>query len=331
MTNANVIEVEHLHKIYKTKTGFHTAVRDVSFSVRKGELFGFLGPNGAGKTTTISILCTLLKPTQGKATLNGFDILKYPHAVRQSIGLVFQEPSLDERLTARENLEFHALLYNIPRTLRAERIQQMLTMMELEMRQDELVRHFSGGMKRRLEIARGLLHHPKVLFLDEPTLGLDPQTRSYIWNYIQELKRKEEITLFLTTHHMDEAEHCDRIAVIDHGEIIALDTPDSLKKTIGGDMIYLTTPNPKGAKEEIVRRYSIQVKEEPPQGLYFEMVNGEEFIPGFIKEASFKITSISVRRPTLEDVFLKLTGHNLREQSPDSLSLMKTHARIKNR
>ncbi len=327
----NVIEVEHLHKVYKTKTGFHTAVRNVSFSVSKGELFGFLGPNGAGKTTTISILCTLLRPTQGRATLNGFDILKYPHAVRQSIGLVFQEPSLDERLTARENLEFHALLYNIPRTLRRERIQQMLTMMELEMRQDELVRHFSGGMKRRLEIARGLLHHPKVLFLDEPTLGLDPQTRSYIWNYIQELKRKEEITLFLTTHHMDEAEHCDRIAVIDHGEIIVLDTPDSLKKTIGGDMIFLTTLNPKGAKEEIARRYSVQVKEDPPKGLYFEMANGEEFIPGFIQEASFKITSISVRRPTLEDVFLKLTGHNLREGLPDSLSLMKTHARIKNR
>jgi ABC-2 type transport system ATP-binding protein len=327
----DVIVVEHLHKIYKTKTGFHTAVRDVSFCVRRGELFGFLGPNGAGKTTTISILCTLLKPTQGNATLNGFDILKNPHAVRQSIGLVFQEPSLDERLTARENLEFHALLYNIPRALRAQRIQQMLSMMELEMRQEELVRHFSGGMKRRLEIARGLLHHPKVLFLDEPTLGLDPQTRSYIWTYIQELKHKEEITLFLTTHHMDEAEHCDRIAVIDHGEIIAMDTPDSLKKTIGGDMIYLTTLHPKGAKEEIARRYSVQVKEEPPRGLYFEMANAEEFIPGFIKEASFKITSISVRRPTLEDVFLKLTGHKLREESPDSLNLMKTHARTRKR
>jgi len=326
-----MIEVEHLHKVYKTKTGFHTAVRDVSFSVRKGELFGFLGPNGAGKTTTINILCTLLKPTQGKAALNGFDILKHPHAVRQSIGLVFQEPSLDERLTARENLEFHALLYNIPKTLRAERIHQMLAMMELEMRQDELVRHFSGGMKRRLEIARGLLHHPKVLFLDEPTLGLDPQTRSYIWNYIHELKSKGEITLFLTTHHMDEAEHCDRIAVIDHGEIIALDTPDSLKKTIGGDVIYLTTQNPKAAKEEIAHRYAVQVHEDPPKGLHFEMTHGAEFIPGFIREAGFKITSISVRRPTLEDVFLKLTGRKLREEQPDSLNLMKSHARMKKR
>jgi ABC-2 type transport system ATP-binding protein len=326
-----IIEVEHLLKIYKTKTGFHTAVRDVSFSVRQGELFGFLGPNGAGKTTTINILCTLLKPTQGKATLNGFDILKHPHAVRQSIGLVFQDPSLDERLTARENLEFHALLYNIPKPLRAERIQQMLSMMELEMRQDELVRHFSGGMKRRLEIARGLLHHPKVLFLDEPTLGLDPQTRSYIWSYIQDLKSKESITLFLTTHHMDEAEYCDRIAVIDHGEIIALDTPDSLKKTIGGDVIYLTTQNSKPAKEEIVRRYAVQVYEDPPKGLHFEMANGAEFIPGFIREAGFKINSISVRRPTLEDVFLKLTGRNLREEHSDSLNLMKTHARTKSR
>ncbi|MGH7273500.1 MAG: ATP-binding cassette domain-containing protein [Nitrospiria bacterium] len=323
-----IIEVEHLQKIFKTRTGFYTAVRDVSFSVRKGELFGFLGPNGAGKTTTISILCTLLRPTQGRATLNGFDILKNPHAVRQSIGLVFQEPSLDERLTARENLEFHALLYNIPRTLRRERIQKMLAMMELEMRQHELVRHFSGGMKRRLEIARGLLHHPKVLFLDEPTLGLDPQTRSYIWNYIHELKREEEITLFLTTHHMDEAENCDRIAVIDHGQIIALDTPDGLKKRIGGDVIYLITLDPKAAKDEITHRYRVQIHEDPP-GIYFEMANGAEFIPGFIREAGFKISSISVRRPTLEDVFLKLTGRNLREEQSDSLNLMKIHARTK--
>jgi ABC-2 type transport system ATP-binding protein len=326
----NIIDVRHFNKVYKTKTGYYTAVRDVSFSVRKGELFGFLGPNGAGKTTTISMLCTLLRPTQGSATLNGYDILNQPHAVRQSIGLVFQEPSLDERLTARENLEFHALLYNIPRSIRSERIQNMLCMMELDMRQNELVRHFSGGMKRRLEIARGLLHYPQVLFLDEPTLGLDPQTRSYIWNYIHDLKSKEEITLFLTTHHMDEAEHCDRIAVIDHGEIIALDTPDSLKKMIGGDVIYLTTPNPKAAAAEIERKYSIQVKQDR-SALSFEMHNGAEFIPSFIRDAGFKITSVNLRRPTLEDVFLRLTGRNLREEAPDSSTSMKTHARAKRR
>lgn len=324
----NIIEAQHLNKVYRAKTGFYTAVRDVSFAVRKGELFGFLGPNGAGKTTTINILCTLLRPTQGRAVLNGYDIIKQPHAVRQSIGLVFQEPSLDERLTARENLDFHALLYNIPRGLRRERIQRMLAMMELDARQDELVRSFSGGMKRRLEIARGLLHHPKVLFLDEPTLGLDPQTRSYIWSYVHDLKSKEEITLFLTTHHMEEAEQCDRIAVIDHGEIIALDTPEGLKKTIGGDVIFLTTPTPKKAQEEIERRYSVQVHE-GPQTLHFEMAGGAEFIPGFIREAGFNITSISVRRPTLEDVFLKLTGRNLREDAADSLGLMKNRARMR--
>ena len=320
------ISVEHLEKIYKTKTGFYTALKDISFSVQKRELFGFLGPNGAGKTTTINILCTLLRPTQGKATLNGFDIVGQPHAVRQSIGLVFQEPSLDERLTARENLEFHGLLYNIPRDLRRERIGQMLTMMGLEARQHELVRHFSGGMKRRLEIARGLLHYPQVLFLDEPTIGLDPQTRSYIWNYIHELRQKEEITLFLTTHHMEEAENCDRIAVIDHGEIIALDTPSSLKKAVGGDLIYLSTPNPQTATEEILRRYSIQAQEDP-DGLHFEVAAGAEFIPGFIREVGFPITSIQVRRPTLEDAFLKLTGHQLREEGEESFGLKKARSR----
>ncbi len=248
--------------------------------------------------------------------------------MRQSIGLVFQEPSLDERLTARENLEFHALLYNVRRPLREQRIQRMLAMMELDQRQDELVRHFSGGMKRRLEIARGLLHHPTVLFLDEPTIGLDPQTRNYIWSYITELKQKEETTLFLTTHHMDEAENCDRIAVIDHGEIIAMDTPEGLKKAIGGDVIYLTTPQPEAAREEITRRYSVPIKEEPP-GLCFEMDNGEAFVPRFIREAGFQVTSIRVRRPTLEDVFLKLTGRSLREEGADDFNLMKQRARMK--
>lgn len=322
----HIIRVEHLKKVYKTTTGTYAAVRDISFYVEKGEVFGFLGPNGAGKTTTINILCTLLRPTAGRGILNGYDIVRQPHEVRQSIGLVFQEPSLDERLTARENLEFHALLYNVPRPLREERMRQMLAMMELSAREHELVRHFSGGMKRRLEIARGLLHHPQVLFLDEPTIGLDPQTRSYIWNYIRELREKEVITLFLTTHHMEEAENCDRIAVIDDGEIIALDTPEGLKKAVGGDVILFATPEPQRAVEEVRERLSIQVHQDG-RGLSFEMPGGAEFLPNFIRQAGFPITSVSVKRPTLEDVFLKLTGRQLREEAAESFGAKKTRIR----
>ena len=207
----NIIEVVNLSKNFKTKKGVITAVKDVSFNVKKGELFGFLGPNGAGKTTTINILCTLLTPTSGRALLNSFDVVSNPNEVRQSIGLVFQEPSLDEKLTAMENLEFHAMLYNVPKAVREERIKYMLEMVGLYDRKDDLVNTFSGGMKRRLEIARGLLHYPKILFLDEPTLGLDPQTRSHIWEYIIRLHQEHGITVFLTTHYMDEAEHCEYI------------------------------------------------------------------------------------------------------------------------
>lgn len=315
-----MIDVQHLRRIFETKKGRVIAVKDVSFAVERGEIFGFLGPNGAGKTTTIGMLCTLLRPTSGTAVLNGYDIVRSPHFVRKSIGLVFQDPSLDERLTARENLEFHARLYNVPRAVARERIDRMLEMVELVSRQDDLVRHFSGGMKRRLEIARGLIHHPRVLFLDEPTLGLDPQTRCCIWDYIHELQDQEGITIFLTTHYMEEAEHCRHIAIMDYGALIALDTPEGLKKMVGEDRIAMTTMQLDQAMTYLRGRgfSPSQVRE---RELVFEVQNGEEFLPQFVRQAPFDILTINLTRPTLEDVFLRKTGRALRgEGDPRSIT-----------
>ncbi|MDI6891675.1 MAG: ATP-binding cassette domain-containing protein [Actinomycetota bacterium] len=321
-----IIEVESLTK----KFGELVAVDCVSFDVEKGEIFGFLGPNGAGKSTTINMLCTLLKPTSGGAILNGFDVLKEPHAVRRSIGLVFQDPSLDDRLTARENLEFHAMVYNLAPKDMWDRIAEVLRLVDLEDRQNDLVRNFSGGMKRRLEIARGLIHYPKVLFLDEPTLGLDPQTRNHIWQYVHDLKEREEITIFLTTHYMDEAENCGRIAIIDYGRIIALDTPDGLKRQVGGDIITIKTVDNERAAREIKERYGLEVSRDDGS-LKFEIVRGEEFIPDLISGLSIEITSINWRKPTLEDVFLKLTGRAIREEDAGPVDRMRMYARTKGR
>lgn len=222
-----IIEVKNLTKKFKE----FTAVDDISFTVNKGDIFAFLGPNGAGKTTTIKMLTTLLKPTEGEIILNGFDVVKNPSDVRKSFGIVFQDSSLDDELSAFENMEFHGVLYDVPKKVREERIKQLLEMVDLWDKKDKFVKNFSGGMKRRLEIARGLLHHPKIMFLDEPTLGLDPQTRNHIWKYIKELNKKEKVTVFLTTHYMDEAEKMsDKIAVIDHGNIITQGTVNELKK-----------------------------------------------------------------------------------------------------
>ena len=222
-----IIEVENLTK----KFGDFTAVNGISFSVEKGRIFGFLGPNGAGKTTSIKMLTTLLKPTSGRVLLDGHDPATDQAGVRRSFGIVFQDPSLDDELTARENMEFHGVLYKVPADLRRKRIEELLKVVELWDRRDDLVKQFSGGMKRRLEIARGLLHHPLILFLDEPTVGLDPQTRNHIWNYIQNLNKREGITVFFTTHYMEEADRvADQVTIIDHGKIIAQGTPAALKK-----------------------------------------------------------------------------------------------------
>ena len=304
-----IIQVENLVKKY----GQLAAVDHISFSVNQGEIFGFLGPNGAGKTTTINILCTLARPTSGQATLNGFDVVRQQNQVRHSIGLVFQDSSLDDRLTGLHNLRFHAMVYNVPVSVREQRIEQVLKMVDLWDRRNKFVRTYSGGMKRRLELARGLLHYPKVLFLDEPTLGLDPQTRNHIWEYVLELQKREGTTVFLTTHYMDEAEKANRIAIIDRGKLVALDTPEKLKHTVGKDIITVRTDDNSKAAEEIKSRYQTEVRQDGDH-LTFAVENGEEFLPVFIKESGIKIASISLRRPTLEDVFLKLTGREIREE-----------------
>jgi ABC-2 type transport system ATP-binding protein len=307
--NDYIIKVENLVKKY----GELVAVDNITFTVAPGEIFGFLGPNGAGKTTTINILCTLSKPTSGRATVDGLDVVHQQKQVRQSIGLVFQDPSLDEQLSGLQNLRFHAMVYNLPSSVRDQRIEDVLNMTELWDRRKSEVRTYSGGMKRRLELARGLLHYPKVLFLDEPTLGLDPQTRNRLWEYILELKKREGTTVFLTPHYMDEATNADRIAIIDHGKIVALDTPENLKKIVGKDIISVKTDDDHSAIEEIRHRYPIEARHES-DGITFEVTNGEAFIPNFIKEFGVRILSINLRRPTLDDVFLKLTGRELREE-----------------
>ncbi|ASA20603.1 ATP-binding cassette domain-containing protein [Paenibacillus donghaensis] len=303
-----VIDVKGLKKSY----GELEAVKGVDLDVYEGECFGFLGPNGAGKSTTINMLCTMLKPSGGSAKIGGFDLMKERASVRETIGIIFQDNTLDEKLTAKENLMLHCRFYKVPAQERMTRIDRVLEMVELSDRKNSFVGTFSGGMKRRLEIARGLLHYPKVLFLDEPTVGLDPQTRAHIWDYIHKLREEIGITIFLTTHYMDEAEICDKIAIIDDGRIIALDTPAGLKDGVGGDIIEISADNNLKAKEELEQKYGRTVKEQDSI-LIFEVEKGNEFIAEFVKNADFRITSINLRRPTLNDVFLKLTGKQIRD------------------
>lgn len=303
-----IIEVQDLHKRYNGAE----AVSGVSFNVFEGEVFGFLGPNGAGKTTTINILCTLLNFDSGAAFVNGFDCKRESNKVRQSIGLVFQEVTLDNELTAYENLKFHCYMYNMEKRLTEERIDEMLGVVGLSDRKKEIVKRFSGGMKRRLEIARGLLHRPKVLFLDEPTLGLDPQTRTNVWEFIHTVRRSTGSTVFMTTHYMDEAEVCDRVAIIDRGRIIACDTPSALKNSLKGDTIHLKTVNDEAASMEINDRFGLKaVRTEA--GLFIIVDNGERFIPRLFERLKTGILSVSLKRPSLEDVFLNLTGKEIRE------------------
>ena len=312
----DVVVVEGLGKDF----GAFTAVDAVDFTVRRQEIFGFLGPNGAGKTTTINMLATLLKPTRGRAELAGHDIVRQPNAVRQAIGMVFQDASLDDRLTADENLQFHAMIYNVPAALRRERTDQVLGIVGLAERRKSLVRTFSGGMKRRLEIARGLLHHPTVLFLDEPTVGLDPQTRNAIWGHVRRLRDEVGITVFMTTHYMEEAENCDRIAVIDHGKIQALDTPAALKRLIGGDKIIVT--GDAALQRDMAAKYGVSVQAVDGE-LHFMVDHGAEFVPRLAADFAGRIRAIGVKQPSLDDVFLQLTGRAIREEEGKGIDRMR--------
>ena len=288
------------------------AVRGIGFEVAPGETFGFLGPNGAGKSTTIKILCTLADPTSGTARVAGYDVVKNRDTVRRNIGLVFQDPTLDSYLTGEQNLRFHADLYGVPRQQLAPRMRQVLEMVGLWDRRQAVVATYSGGMKRRLEIARGLLHAPRVLFLDEPTVGLDPQTRSSIWEYINDLKQREDITIFLTTHYMDEAENCDRIAIIDHGKIVAIDTPENLKASVGKDRVQIRTADDQTAIAELKELFEIEAAIHDGM-VTFNVESGEQFVPRLFEGLSQQIKAVSVSRPSLDDVFMSYTGKTIRD------------------
>jgi ABC-2 type transport system ATP-binding protein len=316
-----VISVSGLTKEY----GDVKAVRGIDFEVARGETFGFLGPNGAGKTTTIKILCTLANATSGTALVAGHDARTERDAVRRNIGLVFQDTTLDTYLTAKQNLRFHAELYGVPKAAVEPRMRQVMDMVGLWDRRDSLVSTYSGGMQRRLEIARGLLHAPHVLFLDEPTVGLDPQTRSSIWTYINDLKRREDITIFLTTHYMDEAENCDRIAIIDHGQIVAIDTPEALKASVGKDRVQIQTADDAKAIAALKDTFGIDAGVHEG-AVTFSVASGEQFVPRLFAELPVPIRSVSVSRPSLDDVFMSYTGSTIRDAEASSGDAMRAMA-----
>ncbi|HUK49958.1 MAG TPA: ATP-binding cassette domain-containing protein [Terriglobales bacterium] len=303
------VETEKLTKRY----GDLLAVDSLDLSIQEGEIFGLLGPNGAGKTTTLSMLATLLKPTSGTARVNGYDVRKESDKVRRSIGLVFQDPSSDDVLTGRENLYLHALMFGVPKADRNKRIDHVLQLVDLKDRANDIVKKYSGGMRRRLELARGLLHNPRVLFLDEPTLGLDPQTREHIWEYIENLVKVEKVSVIITTHYMDEADQlCNRVAIVDHGRVVALDSPESLKSKVGGEIIRLRTRKPK--LEPLKELDYVRSIDQSGSTLSLTVEKASthlQEILGLIGE----IDSVEVRSATLNDVFLKFTGHEIRQES----------------
>lgn len=306
-----IIETEDLTKSYN---GF-TAVDRLNLKIEEGEIFGLLGPNGAGKTTTLLMLTTLIPPTSGTAKINGLDIKKQPGKVRKAIGIVFQDPSSDELLTGYENLKLHGWLYDMPDDLKEERIREVFALIELTDRKDDLVKKYSGGMRRRLELARGLMHHPKVLFLDEPTIGLDPQSRDRIWEYIKVLAEREKITIIITTHYMDEADKlCDRLAIIDNGKIVALGTPENLKRGLGGDIVKLSAENP---SIDSLKEFKYVTNVSRVGGKIHLTVDDAGSHLQEILGVVGKVESVEVRSPTLDDVFIHYTGKAIREGSPE--------------
>ncbi len=310
----NVVVVENLRKEFDSLV----AVDSISFTIQEGEIFGFLGPNGAGKTTTLDMLSTLATPTSGKALVNNFDVRTQQSDVRKSIGVVFQDSTLDDELTAYENMDFHGRLYGMSKKTRRERIDELLNMVELNQRKKDLVKTFSGGMKRRLEIARGLLHEPGILFLDEPTLGLDPQTRNRLWDYIKELNRQKNVSIILTTHYMDEANALsDRVAIIDQGKIIASGTPDELKRGIGGNIIRINSSELEKSRKKLVDIEWIMNVEQHNEHLDISVENPEKRVPelvGMLQSAEIPVDALMIQTPTLEDVFLHFTGKTIRER-----------------
>jgi ABC-2 type transport system ATP-binding protein len=325
-TPTPAVSVKGLLKRY----GDIEAVLGIEFEVGAGEIFGFLGPNGAGKSTTINMLCTLVRPSAGSALVAGHDVMGERDEVRRNIGLVFQDTTLDGYLTAEQNLRLHAELYGVPREVVSRRMRQVMEMVGLWERRGSLVNTFSGGMKRRLEIARGLLHSPRVLFLDEPTVGLDPQTRSSIWSYIRELKASEDITIFLTTHYMDEAEYCDRIAIMDQGRIIVLDTPERLKASVGKDRVQIQTDDPQVAIEALRERFGIEAMV-ADGAVTFGVPEGEFFVPRLFAELGLPIRAVSVARPSLDDVFMSYTGTTIRDAESSQTDTRRNFARMMSR
>ncbi|GAC1380776.1 MAG: daunorubicin resistance protein DrrA family ABC transporter ATP-binding protein [Ktedonobacteraceae bacterium] len=311
------IAVEHLARSF----GSIEAVKGIDFEVGRGETFGFLGPNGAGKSTTIKMLCTLLRPSGGRALVNGYDVVRNSAAVRQSIGIVFQDPSLDEYLSAEQNLYYHCMIYHTPRASREGRIREVLQLVGLDERRKDQVKTFSGGMKRRLEVARGLLHQPQTLFLDEPTVGLDPQTRRSVWDYVLQLRETTGLTIFMTTHYMEEAEYCDRIAIIDNGSLVALDTPAGLKRRVGQDVVRITTSDAERAVTETSRWLQRPVYREE-NSLCVEGENGQALAAALIRHLTLtdiEVGSVIVQAPSLDDVFVHLTGRAIREEAGGSV------------
>ncbi len=321
----NVIELRGLTRRF----GDFTAVDSLDLVIEEGSIFGLLGPNGAGKSTTLNMLCTMLRPTEGHAFIDGMDVDKKPHDVRQMIGIVFQDPTLDSRLTGRENLEMHAELYNVEAALARERINELLSLVELEDKAGEIVRNYSGGMRRRLEIARGLIHHPKVLFLDEPTIGLDPQTRAKIWDYVKKLSEEENITILLTTHYMEEAQTlCDRIGIIDHGKIVALGSPEDLIREVGEEMVLLELVD--ASKADLFRSADFVEKVYPGKRTTLVLRDGPRDTPklfSFAAENGIAILSMETYKPTLNDVFLRKVGRDLREEHAENKDKLRTAMR----